>query len=415
MSSPNGTIFNNTVAIALFLVFFAPQQADCQRGILDSVYTFRAGVIKTGNALDIITRQTGYSFSYDSRLIDADRRIKMTFVKTRLSLVLDSILDNDSLSFSVIDRFIIISRSSDNKGAQSSPSGEKMGYITGIIVDKETDEPLPFATIGLKKSGKGTVSNSNGEFNLNITPDMQKDTLSVSYLGFTGREIPVKEALSGNIKIAMTKDFIPIPEILIKNQIPQDIIQKVRKAITDNYGSTPAYMTGFYREGVLKKSELQSYSEAIIEIYKSAYTATLLGDQIKIYKSRKIENNDSRDTLAIRLKAGLSTCLELDGVKNLFDFMSPESMNDYSYYMTDIVTYDNETAYVIDFSQRKDVDLPLYKGSIYINTSDSRRRRPAPTRTARSTARSACAGRSPRGRSSPRTWRRQSSSSASTR
>ncbi len=370
MSFPNGTIFKNTVAIALFFIMFAPHRAFCQRGILDSAFTFRSGSIKTGNALNIITRRTGYNFSYDSRLIDADAKTRMTFVNTRLGVILDSIMHNDSLSFSVIDRFIIISRTSQKSNNQANASGVKVKYITGTVVDNETGEPLPFATIGLKRSGKGTVSNSNGEFNLNITPDLEKDTLSVSYLGYIGREIPVQKALGGNNTITMQKDFIPIPEILIKNQVPQDIIYKVLKAIPQNYGNTPAYMTGFYREGVLKKSELQSYSEAILEIYKSAYSGTLLGDQIKVYKSRKIENIDSRDTLAIRLKAGLSTCLELDGMKNTFDFLSPEAMNDYSYRMTDIVTYDDETAYVIDFSQKQNIDLPLYKGSVYINTSD---------------------------------------------
>ena len=91
---------------------------------------------------------------------------------------------------------------------------------------------------------------------------------------------------------------------------------------------------------------------------------------MKIYKSRKIENIKRSDTLAVRLKAGLSTCLELDGVKNLFDFLNRESMPDYRYRLTDIVTYDDETAYEIEFEQREDIDQPLYKGIIYINTAD---------------------------------------------
>ena len=45
-------------------------------------------------------------------------------------------------------------------------------------------------------------------------------------------------------------------------------------------------------------------------------------------------------------------------------------MPDYSYRMTDIVTYDDESAYAIDFEQRESVDLPLLKGTIYINTVD---------------------------------------------
>ena len=43
-------------------------------------------------------------------------------------------------------------------------------------------------------------------------------------------------------------------------------------------------------------------------------------------------------------------------------------MADYTYRMTDIVTYDDEAAYAIEFEQRENVDLPLYKGTIYINT-----------------------------------------------
>ncbi len=371
MSFSNGSILKYTVAIALFFILLMPQKADCQRSILDSTFTFREGMVKTSSALDIITRKTGYNFTYDSRLVNTEKKTRLSFVNARLDIILDSILKNDSLALSVIDKFIIISRIEKRPlSEQKMALQEKINYVTGTIIDYESHDPLSYATIGLKNSGKGTVSNNNGEFNLNITPDLRNDTLSFSYLGYIGREIPVKQALGISLKVVMKRDFISIPEILIKTQIPQEIIIKARKAIPHNFGDTPALMTGFYREGVMKKTELQTYSEAIIEIYKSAYSGTLFGDQIKIYKSRKIENTDRHDTLAIRLKAGLSTCLELDGAKNIFDFLAAESMSDYTYRMTDIVTYDDETAYVIEFEQKEDVDLPLYKGTIYINTAD---------------------------------------------
>ncbi len=295
----------------------------------------------------------------------------MNFKNTRLIIVLDSILKNDSLVFSVIDKYIIISHA--EKPASLPADSTNAGiikYITGKIIDEGTSEPLPFATIALKNTGKGTVTNNNGDFGLKITSDYINDTLSVSYLGFIGREIPVQNALGNNLTISMKREYISIPEIIIKSQNPQEIISRAVKAISHNYGDTPALMTGFYREGVLKKSELQTYTEAILEIYKSAYSGTLLGDQIKVYKSRKIENTNRSDTLAIRLKAGLSTCLELDGAKNTFDFMAKESMADYTYRMTDIVTFEDESAYAIEFEQRENVDLPLFKGTIYINTVD---------------------------------------------
>ena len=371
MSSSSGNIFIKFLSCASFLLLILPQRTYCQQNILDSTFTFRAGTVKTGNALDIITRQTGYNFTYDSRLIDQEKKTVMTFRDIKLSVILDSILRNDSLVYSVIEKYIIISHAERSSAlAPDSTAKATVKYITGKIVDDETLEPLPFATIVLMNKGKGTVSNNNGDFGMKISSDLYNDTLSVSYLGYLGREIPVRQAFGNNLTISMKREFISIPEIIIRNQNPQEIISRARKAIPHNLGDTPALMTGFYREGILKKYELQTYSEAILQIYKSAYSGTLYGDQIKVYKSRKIENTERTDTLAIRLKAGLSTCLELDGAKSIFDFLTLESMSDYSYRMTDIVTYDEESAYAIEFKQHENVDLPLFQGTIYINTVD---------------------------------------------
>lgn len=372
MLSDNGYILKKITAIALIILLNLWHNVKGQESILDSLFTFNAGLVKTGNALNIITRQTGYNFTYDSRLIDPGKKINMTFKNTKLDAILDTILDNDSLAYTIIDKYIIISRSIPIPPAAKTDSikTDKTEYITGIILDAESDEPLSFAAISLKNTGKGTVTNAAGEFGLKILPEWIKDTLSISYLGYMGREIPVEDALGNNFTIRMKREFISIPEIIIRNQIPQEIIYKAYSSISRNYGNTPAILTGFYREGVMKKQELQNYSEAIIRIYKSAYSGSLLGDQIKVFKSRKIENVDRTDTLAVRLKAGLSTCLELDGVKNTFDFISKESMPEYKYIISDIVSFDEEAAYVIDFEQRESVELPLYRGSVYINTDD---------------------------------------------
>ncbi len=371
MKSFNGNGSNKISAIALFLLLIGWQNGECQNSILDSVFTFREGLVKTGNALDIITRTTGYNFTYDSHLIRPDIKTEMTFSHERLNIILERILKNDSLVYSVIDKYIIISRALPAP-VQSIDSlkNEPFLVVSGLITDDETGNPLPFATVALKNRGKGTVANSNGEFVLKVTPDNLSDTLSISYLGFKRREIPVRQAPGNHFTIVMQREFISIPEIMIRSHIPQEIIYKTLAAIPRNYGNTPVMLTGFYREGVMKKQELQIYSEAILEIYKSAYSGTLQNDQIKVFKSRKIENLATEDTLAVRLKAGLSTCLDLDGAKNTFDFLSKESMSQYVYRMTDIVTFGEETAYVIDFEQKENIDLPLFRGTVYINTED---------------------------------------------
>jgi hypothetical protein len=346
-------------------------EADGQEGILDSTFTFREGAIKTGNALNTITRQTGFYFTYDSKVVDAEKKTEMTFRKVSLRQILDSILKNDSLDYSVIDKYIIIYKTAPPlKAPPDSIPSERLKYITGIITDEENGDPLPYATIALKNAGRGTVSNNSGEFGLNMPADSYNDSIIVSYLGYLNREIPVRQILDNNLTIAMTREFISIPEIIIRNQAPQELLRKSFAAIHSNYGKNPAYLTGFYREGVMKRNDLHGYSEAIVNIYKSSYSGSLLRDQMKVFKSRKIEKTDRSDTLTVRLKAGLSTCLDLDLVRNSFEFLLPENFPQYNYMMTDIVSIDEETAYKIDFIQKEGIDLPLFKGSVYINAND---------------------------------------------
>jgi hypothetical protein len=368
MLSSDDHIIKKLSGIAFILFLLHSPVSPGQVNILDSVFTFRAGSVKTGIALNMISRQTGYYFTYDTRIIDSERKTEMSFIRVRLRNILDSILKNDTLRYSVINKYIIIYRNNPAPAVSEIIPEWEVTNITGIITDSESGEPLQFATIGIMSKGRGTVTNTNGEFGLKISRDCLDDSLSVSYLGYYSRQIPVRQTLGNNFSIRMMREYISIPEIIIRNQAPQEILRKTYNSIAKNYGTTPAGLTGFYREAVMKKTELQTYSEAILQIYKSAYTGTIFGDQIKVLKSRKIENTGRKDTLTVRLKAGLNSCLLLDGARNVFDFLLPDNFGQYDYRMTDIVTVGDESAYVIEFCQKQGIEIPLFKGSIYINT-----------------------------------------------
>lgn len=369
MLSSNGSMIKKISAIVSFLLLIQWPILNGQETILDSLFTFREGPVRISNALDIITGQTGYNFTYDSRLINTNTITDLTFNNIRLQTILDSILKDDLLTYSVIDKYIIISKPLPADRIKGLPSTGQ-DFVSGTVIDEDSGEPLPSAAVFLKDRGRGTVSNKNGQFNLRITSDYLNDTLSFSYLGFISRNYPVNQITGKELTVSLKREFIPIPEIIIRVRIPQEILIRTRESVSDNYGSSPAILTAFYREGVKKKKDLQTYSEAVISIYKSPYNSVFQSDQIKVRKSRKMENINLSDTLAIRLKAGLSTCLDLDGIKNTFEFLTDENMDMYTYRISDIIIFDEESAYVIDFEQNEYINLPLFRGTMYINTDD---------------------------------------------
>lgn len=342
-----------------------------QESILEKRLRLPDNSYRAVRALNEVSKLTGYVFTYDTQILNPDRNINLPSPELPLYQILDSVTGDTTIKYSVIGKHIILYRESLTvMPVRTEEKKDTTLMLSGQVTDRETGEPLQYATIGISHRGKGTVTNSNGDFILKVTEECMNDTLSVSYVGYINRFIPVRSLPGNMMTIGMERDFIPIPEIIIRAQDPQNIIRKAVASIASNYGTTPALLTAFYREGVYRKKEPQVYTEAVLRIWKSPYARSLLNDQIKVIRSRKIENIDMKDTLAVRLKAGLSSSLELDGMRHLYDFIDPQSLNSYYYHLTDIVTIDGENAFVIAFEQKEWVTEPLLKGELYINTDD---------------------------------------------
>lgn len=56
--------------------------------------------------------------------------------------------------------------------------------LRGIIIDKQSDEPIPFASALLKKTGRGALTDSLGRFELHLAEWPTGDTLELSSVGY---------------------------------------------------------------------------------------------------------------------------------------------------------------------------------------------------------------------------------------
>lgn len=79
-----------------------------------------------------------------------------------------------------------------------NPMPERL--ITGKVITQEDRVPLIGVSVVIKGSSGGTVTDANGDFSLNI-PD-NETTLVFSYLGYTTKEVTVKEERTLNVVLA---------------------------------------------------------------------------------------------------------------------------------------------------------------------------------------------------------------------
>src|SRR6185369_986316 len=75
----------------------------------------------------------------------------------------------------------------------SSPAIELLSQkiIKGKIVELNTNNPIPYANIGIRNSPIGTISNIDGTFFISIPGNHLNDTITFSALGYLQRSVPV--------------------------------------------------------------------------------------------------------------------------------------------------------------------------------------------------------------------------------
>jgi hypothetical protein len=86
--------------------------------------------------------------------------------------------------------------------------------LTGTVVNSETKEGVPFATIGLVKQNTGTNADEKGHFTLNTTP-APNDSFIVSSVGYETLKIAADNTTSG-IKFELKPKVATLKEVIVE-------------------------------------------------------------------------------------------------------------------------------------------------------------------------------------------------------
>jgi hypothetical protein len=163
---------------------------------------------------------------------------------------------------------------------------EKFITLSGKITDFQTQNPIPFVNIQVKSRSIGTATNSEGEFIFKIPESLSEDTLLLSCIGYKIVAKPLG-SVGLNISIALEPATVVLTEVTVNAPSGLDILKKALDKIPENYDTSDLQLTAFYREQVRLGNFELSYSESVLDIYKTFKTDKKLNDQIRIIKGRK--------------------------------------------------------------------------------------------------------------------------------
>lgn len=157
----------------------------------------------------------------------------------------------------------------------SSVAAAQTLTISATVVDKETREPLAFASVGIKDKPVGTITNLQGEVDFHVAPEYRNDIVVISVMGYRSFESPVWALLENPRQvIELDKTIFLLQEVVVKDSLSGgDVLRIALDRVDQNYPSSPYMMDGFYRDIKKVGGTYISLLEAATKIYDEDYKA----------------------------------------------------------------------------------------------------------------------------------------------
>lgn len=149
-----------------------------------------------GTMLDMIReldRQSSFSFSYSQAQLEVIKVSSLSLNKVSLSEALKVLETRYKMEFSVLQKVISVKPPKRETKSQNSPNasaGQGPGTIKGRIVEFETSQPLPGASVYIVELKKGTQSDNDGYYRFTDIPG-GKYTIQVSYISYTTEKLSI--------------------------------------------------------------------------------------------------------------------------------------------------------------------------------------------------------------------------------
>jgi len=157
--------------------------------------------------LEIIEEQTEFRFMYDATVVDLNQRKSIKCKNQSVAKILDDLFKDSGISYKIDDRQIALSRSEILNNFQQTT--QQQLTVTGKVTD-QSGQPLPGATIVVKGTTQGTVTDAEGNYSLsNVAVNA---TLVFSFVGMETQEINVGNRT--RIDVTLQEEAIALQEVV---------------------------------------------------------------------------------------------------------------------------------------------------------------------------------------------------------
>lgn len=157
-----------------------------------------------------IEQNSEYRFAYNKSDLDDTRQISVKFENESVEQILKKVLDSEKLSVSIRNEYVIITdRGNLNGRPVMTDTGQAARTVSGKVI-ASSGVSIPGATVIIKGTDAGTVTDTDGKYILKNVP--ANAVLVFSFVGMTRQEIAVEGKTT--INVTLLDETIGIEEVV---------------------------------------------------------------------------------------------------------------------------------------------------------------------------------------------------------
>lgn len=244
-------------------------------------------------------------------------------------------------------------------GIPGNGSGQ---VVDGRVYDAESGDSLPSATVLLKGTYRGTITNSEGYFTLNV--DSLPATVVVRYIGFESEQMTIEAEEDLPLSIGLNPSVTELGEIVVTGDDPGlSIMERVieRKKIWRQNLNT-------YRADAYTRQVLGS-DTSIVSISESS--SLLYWDQEEGYREVQVSRSQTSNLSEDQNFAGVSYLpnfyddnVEIAGYR-MVGITHPDALEYYHFSLLETTQMDGKPVYKIEISPKRNRQ-PTFIGTAWV-------------------------------------------------
>lgn len=233
--------------------------------------------------------------------------------------------------------------------------------VRGKLTDRQTNEPVIAASIGIKGKASGTISNEEGVFQLSVAAD---DQIMVSCLGYQPMVIPAHDFSADAKNIFLEPSEEKLEEVMVVN-VPLHELLREAVAVSTARLNKPIHLQTYYREFVKTNGKYSNFADGLVDYHVTGNTKKTNADVV-VLQNRSVnlispDEDDEGVFALLKVENGATGGYRFHYLDAVLD---KGKFDDYEFQLKSRTDKQGTELYVIYFEPKSAIEKPLYQGTV---------------------------------------------------